>query len=281
MRVAIALFLFSVSTFASAATEQASPIVFIYRNSLNPVQMDLNAKPTESVLSKTPHRTLNPKHRTARFEGVNIVQLLGLKNRDQGALVHFVGADGYISTVPASVLLKTNALLALKQDDHKLTEREGGVQIIYPTEGPNAVEARYGAKAAFWCWYVRSIIVGDLPNGPLLGHKWSSHPKGGAPFSFEPRSVFQFEKQRCPDAVRIRLTEIARSATVSVRFLSGQSRDLRTEDFDLLMSPEKTALPVSCGGPFGLVERAKVVQLKSPVLDRDLELGVVGIEERK
>jgi hypothetical protein len=275
MRAVIALAVLLASHVVCAADASSPATISLYRHSLEPTQIDLSTQPIESISSKTPHRLLNPNHKTFQFEGISVVQLLSLTNRDSKQVVYFIGSDGYTAMIPAAVLLKTDAILALKKDGHSLSESDGGIQVVFPTEGPNAVDTKYAAKAAFWCWYVRSIIIGDLPKSKEL--KDSSN-LANVPFSFEPRSVFQFEKQHCPASVRVPLSQVEQSPEVRIRQLSGKEKKVESSRFDLLLSADGAALPIRCGGPYGLVERARVANLKSPVLAQDLELGVVKVE---
>jgi hypothetical protein len=171
-------------------------------------------------------------------------------------------------------------ILALKENGQSLPDRRGGIQVIYPTEGKDSVETPYAKKAAFWCWYVRSVIVGNLPNDLRIGNeRLKQLPTSGEAFSFEAPSGFQFEQTRCPATVRVPLSSIIDAKNVSLHLLSGNSKVISTDKFDLILSGDKKAFPVNCDGPFALVDRTKTASLKPPVLARDIEMSVASIEK--
>lgn len=234
-----------------------------------------------SIRSAPPHRQLNPENKTFTFEGIAIQKLLGLSKKDQNKTIYFIATDNYVSAIPASVLLKSNAILALKQDGKPIEERLGGLQVIFPTEGPDAVEERYAKKAAFWCWYVRSIVIGDLVSLKIGKAPLKVPAKLAEQFTFDPPSVFQFEKRSCPKTVRIPLNKLTRSDSLVLRILSGESKNVETERYDLILSDRLKPLPVHCGGPFLLAERSRVATSTTPILARNLETGVIEIEAKK
>src|ERR1035438_1693204 len=99
-------FLLCMPLIASADQADVHDIA-VYRGSLKPKLIDLgSSRKLVTVRSKIPHRQLNPGGQVLEYQGINLNDLLHLRDRDRGLLVHFVGADGYVSTVPASVLLK-------------------------------------------------------------------------------------------------------------------------------------------------------------------------------
>lgn len=269
------------TAFASNAAEprESGAITILREHSTKTVELD-SIKNRTVIRSKPPHRQLNPEGKTSEFAGVALKQLLGLSAKDADLLVSFVGVDGYISTVPASVLLKTNTILALTEDGQPLEDRRGGIQVIYPTEGADAVESRYATKAAFWCWYVRSIIVGDLSNQEKFGvvaPRKLTKSSDASVFHFEPPSVFQFNQALCPTSYRIPLSRFTRAPKVKAHLLAGNTKEITTADVDLVFSQGAKALPVHCGGPLALLDRTKPIA--QPTLAKHLETNVSSIEE--
>jgi hypothetical protein len=237
-----------------------------------------NYKLRTVIRSKPPHRQLNPEGKTFEFEGVRINELLNLTPKDQNLFVHFVGVDGYISSLPVSILLKTNAILALKRNGQSIADREGGIQVVFPTEGDHSVLPLYAKKAAFWCWYVRSIVVGDLSSNLKIGAVRPTIEQGEA-FTFEPPSVFQLQKANCPETFRVPLAKATHIKEVSLHRLSGETKTILSQDYDLLLPKGNKPLSVNCGGPIALINRTRLTPLKPPVLARNIETSVVSIEE--
>ena len=266
-----------VASGAVAAEPTGETQIKIFRPNTKPLVVSIESTLGRAVVrSKTPHRQLNPEGKTEEFEGIDIRGLLGLTTKDKNSLVHFVGADGYVSTVPASILLMTNAILALKENGHPIDDHRGGLQVIFPTEGKGAVEDAYAKKAAFWCWYVRSIVIGDLENRVDI-----QKLNKAKPIEFIPPSVFQFEKVVCPKTVRIPLAQVTKSPFVVAELLSGKTKRIQAADFDLVLSATKKALPVICGGPLALADRETLSKLPPPILAKSLETNVTSISEEK
>jgi len=269
------------SLFNVTARAEETYQVTVYRKSLKGKPTHVIQKSRSVIVrSRTPHRQLNPEGLVSAFEGVQISRLLGLTQKDRSKLVHFVAKDEYVSTVPASVLIDSQAILAFKENGNPIEDRRGGLQVIFPTEEKVKVPEIYLKKAAFWCWYVKSIVVGDLSEGglrPSKGRKLSNAMISR--FDFVPPSVFQVVPVSCPRTIRVPFSVFQTTRPMNAEFLNGSQRELNPEEFELVLGEGMRPLPVHCGGPYALVASAKLATLSQPLLAKNLLLNYVGAYE--
>jgi hypothetical protein len=225
------------------------------------------------VKSAPPHRQLNPDHHVIDYEGIELKRLTAGLDTVRDRWIYFIGLDEYVSMVPAELVRNHRAVLAFRENGKALMKQRGGQQVVYPTEPDDQpVAEQYAKKAAFWAWYVKSIVIGSLPNSIMGSEKRadiSVLASKASPVRITPLPTFSYEKHECPKVYGVTVDasfmERVHKPRSSIRFLSltGKSIDVSPEDFKkgrylLLATRGDTAFPVQCGGPFLLIKRDSI-----------------------
>lgn len=274
--VALCWFLIFIGFLIFSVSSQAAipaPIILLGRSGNKIIVRNLSSRDLSEGWKKTrsnpPHRQLNPEHKTSTYEGIELRKLLTKLDLKRSKIIYVVGSDGYISMISADTIWKYPVMLAFKKDDQILTRKNGEQQIIFPTEDNSLgnIPEKITQKAAFWTWYVRSLISGDLPNEILLNSNPISRlnlKTVKVPVTYVPPSVFSYEPQICPIVTSIPLNAVlagrSHVRSIFVKLLSGQSLEVASKN----VSPEmyriifnkdpSVAIPVNCGGPFLLLK---------------------------
>jgi hypothetical protein len=209
------------------------------------------------VRANPPHRLVNPEHKTFVFEGPELRRLLADTGLGRARFVYGIGADGYVTMIPAAVVRGHSVLLAVRRDGETLTPTLGEQQVIFPTTAPEP----YRSRSAFWTWYARAFVVGELPNRLSIGARsvaLSRLASKAAPASYVPPSLVRVDERACPRVGDLALSDVPglKGARKGVaRALHKDAIELDSlEGYRLLASTTGQALPVSCGGPFILVK---------------------------
>ncbi|MBI3555605.1 MAG: hypothetical protein HY074_05025 [Deltaproteobacteria bacterium] len=253
------------------ADELPHPIRVFYQSHsklvLRELGKDVLAKSWIKIRSVPPHRLVNPDHKILMFEGPELRTILRGSGLETARYVYAIGSDGYVAMMPSEVIRNYSAILALRRDSQALTPQLGEQQIVFPTEETAAVPEIFRRKSDFWAWYVRAVIVGDLPDSLSVGKRQISMAKVGkalASVRYVPPSITRVTDRPCPPVVELPLSRVPGlqgAATIEVKNLYNDAKSvLPSKGFRLLRASAPKGIPVDCGGPFILVkpERAAV-----------------------
>ncbi|ABC27732.1 hypothetical protein HCH_00839 [Hahella chejuensis KCTC 2396] len=207
------------------------------------------------VYSNTPHRYLNSEKKEHVFTGVPVSELSAKEWRYDN--VYFIGDDDYITFMPAQIANNPQTILASAKDAAPLSKRDGEVQVILPTREDAKVEDKYLKKAAFWAWYVKTVVYGDLNNTLQYGDASIDMTKvmGEPTTAYKAPSVFSYEPIECPETYQVSVKDLDPGfdkGSVQFRQLNGNQRGYGAGDVMLIFSKEDTALPIECGGPYAV-----------------------------
>ncbi|WLQ12396.1 hypothetical protein O5O45_21960 [Hahella aquimaris] len=207
------------------------------------------------VYSNTPHRYLNSEKKEHVFSGVPVSELSSKEWRYDN--VYFIGDDDYITFMPAQIANHPQTILASAKDAAPLSKRDGEVQVILPTREEAKVEDKYLKKAAFWAWYVKAVVYGELNNSLQYGDASidMTNVMGEPAQAYKAPSVFSYDPIVCPDTYQVSVKDLDPGfdkGEVEFLQLNGNHRTYGAGDVMLIFSKEDTALPVECGGPYAV-----------------------------
>ena len=223
------------------------------------------ARSWKKVRSKPPHRLINPDHRIFEFEGPELKTLLRGSSLERARYVYGIGADGYVTMVPAEVIRRHDVILAFKRDGQMLTPTLGEQQIIFPTEGATAAPVRFREKSAFWAWYLRALVAGDLPNVLTVGRQQLDSrklsPRGKA-VDYVPPSLVRVGEGNCPLVDELPLSRVpGLNSDTSSKALNLYKEAMPlspVSGYRLLRAFTSKGIPVECGGPFILIKPGRL-----------------------
>lgn len=235
---------------------QPKEIKIFYSDKLNLIQKSVTSKQMNDmswikIISNTPHRHLNPEKKEQSFQGIELNSLLP---KVASKRIYIIGSDGYISVLPTELIKRFPIIIAFKENGKTINKRRGEQQIIFPTRTlkNGKISDKYLKKAAYWCWYVRSIVVDDLKislksisqqlplkealNKQLIDIKNPSIMKSND-YSCPEKMIFTFHKH---------FTQFESLSD----FTNCEKRLADSIEIGIVANSKGLSLPIPCGGPY-------------------------------
>lgn len=95
------------------------------------------------------------------YRGITVERLLKLSGARAGQALTFIAANQYIAFYSPQSVVRDPILLAFEADGKQIKKNRGGPVKTMPA-------GIHGFPCDAYCWYIRSVIVGELKRQPLL-----------------------------------------------------------------------------------------------------------------